>query len=148
MDCNLQVSSQMFNWVQVRTFTGPLKNIYFILIQPLQCGFSFVFQIIVLLKCESPTQLRFMADSSRFSSRILLYFAPSHCPFHLAKLARPCWWKAAPKHDAATTVLGSKDGVDTVISLTSSSGISPISGIQCSSGEENSSNRREYSEQG
>ena len=33
----------------------PLKNIYFLLIQPLRCGFSFVLGIIVLLKWESPT---------------------------------------------------------------------------------------------
>ena len=31
----------MLNWVQVRTLTGPLKNINFIIIQPLQCGFCF-----------------------------------------------------------------------------------------------------------
>ena len=42
----------MFSWVQVRTLTGPLKNSYFLLIRPLQCGFSFVVWVIVLLKCE------------------------------------------------------------------------------------------------
>ena len=31
---------------------------HFLLIQPLLCGFSSVLQIIVLMKCESPTQFQ------------------------------------------------------------------------------------------
>ena len=70
----------MFNCVQVRTLTGPLKNIYFLLIQPLQCGFSFVIGSLSWWNVNLLPSFRVMADSGRFSSRILLYFAPCIVP--------------------------------------------------------------------
>ena len=104
----------MFNWVQVRRLTRPLKNIYLLLIQSFQCGFIFVLQIIVFLKCESPTQSQihgwlkqvFIEDSPLLCS--------VHCPFYPDKLASPCWWKSAQSHDDVTTMLDRRDGVDWV----------------------------------
>ena len=39
---------------------------------------------------------RFMADSSRLWSRIVLYFAPFIVPSYPDKVDSPYWWKAAP----------------------------------------------------
>ena len=73
----------------------------FLIIQPLQCGFSFVLLL---------PSFRFMADSGRFSSRILLNFAPFIVPSILTSLPVP-----ADEKQPLNTMLDSRDGVDWVV---------------------------------
>ena len=79
----------MFNWVQVRTLTGTLKNIYFLIIPQLQCGYGFVFQIIVLLKCESPTQFQIPGSLKQIFIKHSPVLCIVHCPFYPDKLDSP-----------------------------------------------------------
>ena len=67
--------------------------------------------IVPLLNVNLRPSFRFMADSSRFSSRILLYFAPSIVPSILTSLSVP----TDEKHNMKSpTTLGSRDCVDWV----------------------------------
>ena len=68
---------------------GPLKNIYFLLIQPLQCSFSFVLQIIVLLKFVSPTQFQIHGWIKQIFIKDSPLLCTVHCPFYPDKLASP-----------------------------------------------------------
>ena len=104
---NVQLgSSQDFGWGE------PLKNIHLLLIQSLHRGFRFVLRIIVLLNVNLQPSFRFMADSSRFSSRILLDFAPPIVPSILTRLPVPVdekvrsgqvWEHAPEQHVTAST---------------------------------------------
>ena len=93
------------------------RTFYFLLIQPLQCGFSFVLQVIVLLKCESPTQFQIHGRCKQDFNKDSPVLCTIYCPFYVDKLASPCWWIAAPLHDVATTIIQSRDGVDWVMFL-------------------------------
>ena len=52
----VQVSSEMFDWVQVRALAGPLKNIQRLVLKPLLGCLGCVLRVVVLLEGESSPQ--------------------------------------------------------------------------------------------
>lgn len=60
--------------VQSKVLIVPLSHIQVLVLYPLQCCFSIMLSVIVLLKGEAPKSL---TDWHEISSRIVLYLSPS-----------------------------------------------------------------------
>ena len=65
------------------------QDIYLFVPWPLQCNFGCVLRDVIMLKGELPSQLSFLVESDKFSSRIFLYFAPHIFPSILTSATVP-----------------------------------------------------------
>ena len=79
-------------------------------LKPLECCFSSMLRVIVLLEGEPPSQSQISGRLNRFPSRISLYLATSIIPSILTSFPIPADGKTSPQHDPATTRLHCGDG--------------------------------------
>ena len=80
-------------------------------LKPLECCFSRMLRIIVLLEGESPSQSQISGRLKQVSLKNMPLFSAIHHSFNSNQFTSPCRWKTSPQHDAATTMLYCGDGV-------------------------------------
>ena len=81
MDSNLQVMTQIFDWISVGALTGPLKNIHLFVPSPLLCSISCVLRVVVMLKGELPSQFELSCRGQHIFVEDFSVFCSIHFPF-------------------------------------------------------------------
>ncbi len=80
-------------------------------LKPLECCFSSMLRVIVLLEGEPLSQSQISGRLKQVSLKNFPVFSAIHHSFNSDQFPSPCRWKTSPQHDAATTMLHCGDGV-------------------------------------
>ena len=80
-------------------------------LKPLECCFSSLLRVIVLLEGEPPSQSQISERLKQVSLKNFPVFSAIHHSFNSDQFPSPCWWKTSTQHDATTTMLHCGDGV-------------------------------------
>ena len=79
--------------------------------KPLECCFSSILRVIVLLEGEPLSQSQISGRLKQVSLKNFPVFRAVHHSFNSDQFPSPCRLKTSPQHDAATTMLHCGDGL-------------------------------------
>ena len=79
-------------------------------LKPLECCFSSMLRVIVLLEGEPLSQSEISRRLKPVSLKNFHVFSAMHHSFNSDQFLSPCWWKTSTQHDTTTTMLHRRDG--------------------------------------
>ena len=79
----LQITPQIYNWIQVWALIGPFQNFHLLLVNPFFCWFGFILWVAVVLKDEVPNHLQISSSGLKGLCQHWMVFGTIYKTFRL-----------------------------------------------------------------